>query len=184
MENNITHVAITKLLKGLKAYTHEDLPTEARTLLQTPQTTSMINTASGTCYYHGLKRALEDHLQHTRSVNIENPIRINLSIDGLPLAKSSKVQFWPLLGQIVHIDYREEPCVIAVYHGYCKPAKPNLMKLFIILLRNILKLKKKDLIIKKKIMKSCSGKSIYEMYKKPYRILWMCGINVKRKVNG
>ncbi|XP_067203262.1 uncharacterized protein [Linepithema humile] len=125
IENNITHVAITKLLKGLKAYGHEDLPTEARTLLQTPQTTSMINTASGTYYYHGLKRALEDHLKHTRSVNIENPIRINLGIDGLPLAKSSKAQFWPLLGQIVHIDYREEPFVIGVYHGYCKPGKPD-----------------------------------------------------------
>lgn len=52
-------------------------------------------------------------------------IQSNLSIDGLPLAKSSKTQFWPLLGQIVHTDYREKPFVIGIFHGYCKPTEPN-----------------------------------------------------------
>ncbi|XP_011861674.1 PREDICTED: uncharacterized protein LOC105558539, partial [Vollenhovia emeryi] len=48
----------------------------------------------------------------------ENQIKLNLSIDGLPLAKSSKAQFWPLLGHITHSDYREKPFVIGVFHGY------------------------------------------------------------------
>jgi len=77
----------------------ENLPCDARTLLETP-TTSMINNHSGIFYYHGLQKALKDHFRQTRPLykHFKNPININLSIDGLPLAKSSKSQFWPLLG--------------------------------------------------------------------------------------
>lgn len=125
LENNITHVAITKLLKGLRANGHENLPCDARILLETP-TTSMIS-QSGTFYYHGLQKALKAHLQQTRSLYKypENPIKIKLSINRLPLAKSSKSQFWPLLGQIIHADYREKPFVIGAFHGYRKPTKPD-----------------------------------------------------------
>jgi len=85
----------------------------------------MINSHSGNFYYYGLQTALKDHLRHTRSFDkcLEDPIKINLSIDGLPLAKSFKSQFWPLLGQIVHDDYREKPFVIGVFHGNCKLSK-------------------------------------------------------------
>ncbi|EFN80613.1 hypothetical protein EAI_00048, partial [Harpegnathos saltator] len=78
-------------------------------------------------YYHGLQTALKNHLRYNKPLHerCENEIKINLSIDGLPLAKSSKSQFWPLLGQIVHVHYREKPFVIGVFHGYCKPKKPN-----------------------------------------------------------
>jgi len=72
---------------------------------------------------------LKDHLRHTRPFNkcLEDLIKINLSIDGLSLAKSFKSQFWPLLGQIVHNDYWEKPFIIEVFHGNCKPSKPDEM---------------------------------------------------------
>ncbi|EFN78686.1 hypothetical protein EAI_06700, partial [Harpegnathos saltator] len=127
LENNISHVALTKLLKGLTVNGYEKLPCDARTLLKTPIRTSMINTHSGTFYYHGLQTALKNHLRHIKPVygRLKNPIKINLSIDGLPLTKSSKSQFWPLLGQIVHVDYREKPLVIGIFHGYSKPNEPG-----------------------------------------------------------
>jgi len=127
IKNNICHVALTKLLKGLRTNGHQNLPCDARTLLQSPTATSMINSHSGNFYYHGLQTALKDHLRHTRSFDkyLEDPIKIKLSIDGLPLVKSSKSQFWPLLEQIVHDDYREKPFVIGVFHGNCKPSKPD-----------------------------------------------------------
>lgn len=95
----------------------------ARALLETPITTSIIKNHSGTFYYHGLQTVLRNHLRYNKPVHErgENQIKINLSIDGLPLAKSSKSQFWPLLGQIAHVDYREEPFVIGVFHRYRKP---------------------------------------------------------------
>lgn len=125
LENNISHVALTKLLKDLRSNGHENLPCDARTLLETP-TTSTIN-HSGTFYYHGLQKALKDHFRQTRPLHkqLENPIKINLSVDGLPLSKSSKSQFWPLLGQIIHADFREKPFVIGVFHGYSKPNNPD-----------------------------------------------------------
>ncbi|XP_036142749.1 uncharacterized protein LOC105834125 isoform X1 [Monomorium pharaonis] len=128
VENNITHVALTKLLKGLRVNGHTNLPSDARTLLETPTTTAIttINNSSSTFFYHGLQKALKDHLRNNKPLNksLDNLITINLSIDGLPLSKSSKSQFWPLLGQIVHTDYREKPFVIGVFHGYRKPTRP------------------------------------------------------------
>lgn len=127
LENNITHSAVTKLLKGLRCNGHENLPSDARTLLQTPTVKSTTVTDSGSFYYYGLRKALEDHLKRTRPVSkpIKNPILINLGIDGLPLTKSSKSQLWPLVGQIIHDDHREEPFFIGAFHGYMKPLKPD-----------------------------------------------------------
>lgn len=95
LENNITHVALTKLLKGLIENGHKDVPNDARTLLQTPNKTFTTKSDSGTFYYHGLQRSLKDHLKRTKHLSkpIENPIKINLSIDGLPLAKVQKHSF-------------------------------------------------------------------------------------------
>jgi len=120
----LCHVALTKLLKGLRTNGHQNLSCDARTLLQSPIAMS-INSHSGNFYYHGLQTALKDHLRHTRSFDkcLEDPIKINLTIDGLPLAKNSKSQFWPILRQIVHDDYRKKPFVIGVFHGNCKPSK-------------------------------------------------------------
>lgn len=47
LENNITHVALTKLLKGLRTNGHENLPCDARTLLETP--TTSISTTNRLC---------------------------------------------------------------------------------------------------------------------------------------
>jgi len=81
------------LLKGLRTNEHQNFSCDARTLLQSP--TAMINSHSSNFYYHGLQTALKDHLRYTKFFDkcLEDPIKINLSIDGLSLAKSSKSQF-------------------------------------------------------------------------------------------
>jgi len=81
-------VTLTKLLKGLRANKHENLLCNAKTLLETPIMTSIINTHSGTYYHHGLQKALKDYLTHIK--HSENTIKLNLSIDRLLLAKSLK----------------------------------------------------------------------------------------------
>ncbi|EZA49249.1 hypothetical protein X777_12489 [Ooceraea biroi] len=48
-----------------------------------------------------------------------NIIYINVNIDGLPIAKSSKSQLWPILAQIV--SENSVPFLVGVYHGYKKP---------------------------------------------------------------
>lgn len=92
LENHITHVALTKLLKGLRANGHENLPCDARTLLETP-TTSMISSHSGTLY-HELQKAVKDHVRQFGPLSKYpgNAIKINLNVDKLPLAKSSETE--------------------------------------------------------------------------------------------
>ncbi|XP_066585747.1 uncharacterized protein [Prorops nasuta] len=127
IENNITHTALTKLLKGLRMNVSEDLPCDSRTLLQTPKISLVHYCNSGSYYHYGLRKGLTDHLRNAvpSSSPIDNPIKINLNIDGLPLRKSSKSQIWPLLAQVVYNDKRGKPFFIGAFHGYCKPSTSN-----------------------------------------------------------
>lgn len=43
-----------------------------------------------------------------------------INVDGIPLAKSSGSQFWPVLGAIAQLD-NTPPFIIAAYHGHNKP---------------------------------------------------------------
>lgn len=56
---------------------------------------------------------LQDYLQ------IYKKIIIDINIDGLPLFKSSKVKFWPILGHLV--GSLNEPFIIAIFCGVSDP---------------------------------------------------------------
>ncbi|ESP02012.1 hypothetical protein LOTGIDRAFT_111295 [Lottia gigantea] len=43
-------------------------------------------------------------------------VNIQVNIDGLPLFKSSSIQFWPILGRLL-LPYTAEPFVIGIYVG-------------------------------------------------------------------
>lgn len=47
-------------------------------------------------------------------------ISININIDGIPLFKSSKLQFWPILFNITEMP-EIAPMTIAIFHGQTKP---------------------------------------------------------------
>jgi len=59
-------------------------------------------------------------LKHCKNIKNLKNIEININIDGLPLAKSSQSQLWPILGQMYNVGDRE-PFLIGAYHGYKKP---------------------------------------------------------------
>lgn len=56
-------------------------------------------------------------------INFEHVIYINVNIDGLPIAKNSKSQLWPILAQIV--SENSKPFIVGAYHGYSKPTSSN-----------------------------------------------------------
>lgn len=97
LEFNVTRRAITSLLKILKFSGMSCLPNDCRTLLQTPRVVHIENVAGGKYWHHGLKIALET-LFSSLNKNIE--IKLNINADGLPLFKSSAIEFWPLLANI------------------------------------------------------------------------------------
>lgn len=49
-------------------------------------------------------------------------INLFVNINGLPLANSSSVQFWPILCKIEQSLYKLDPFIVAVYCGQSKPS--------------------------------------------------------------
>lgn len=123
IENNITQRSLTALLHILKEEGHDELPVDARTLLKTPKETIIRECENGHYFHYGLELALRDKLKKCTNINDIHTVELNINIDGLPLAKSSQSQLWPILGQIYNIE--TDPFLIGAYHGYKKTCKCN-----------------------------------------------------------
>ncbi|XP_040175128.1 uncharacterized protein LOC120908281 [Anopheles arabiensis] len=77
------------------------LPKDARTLLKINRNRSseIITVQGGQYWYRGIQNCFTNELS---DVNFEadKTILLNVSIDGLPIAKSNNLQFWPILFNI------------------------------------------------------------------------------------
>ncbi|KAE8739894.1 hypothetical protein FOCC_FOCC014593 [Frankliniella occidentalis] len=109
---------VDELLKMLRRV-HPELPKSYKTLLHTPKTTNVVQIENGNIWYKGVRNCLnqvvtQDYLNNSRAVYLD------INIDGLPLFRSSKAQFWPILGCLSGV--RHDPFIIAIYFGCSKPA--------------------------------------------------------------
>lgn len=121
IESCVAKMWVNRLLKTLRRYGHEELPADFRTLLCTPRTIKCIDVAPGKYYHFGLMSGLKKSIdRYFPKDKIPNKILYNVNIDGLPLAKSSSDQIWPILGSIC-IDFYTEPFAIGIYSGKEKP---------------------------------------------------------------
>ncbi|KZS03642.1 KRAB-A domain containing-like protein, partial [Daphnia magna] len=70
-------------------------------------------------YHHlGIANGILQMLFKLKIINLSNPtIKLIVNIDGIPIAKSSGSQFWPILGLIVDI-LNSKPFLIGIYHGH------------------------------------------------------------------
>lgn len=123
VEHKIKHTALKDLMKllnehfGTEVDSNKLLPDDPRTLLQTPQTISIIPLSNGSEYWHhGLKNCLNKMFPH-----LDEPMTISLTInmDGLPLFNSSSHEFWPILFTIAEMP-RVEAMVIGILSGRSK----------------------------------------------------------------
>jgi len=72
-------------------------------------------------YHHfGLKEGIQRLSLYLQSENI---LKVVVGIDGLPLAKSSGSQFWPILAYIQ--PYIQHVFLVGLYHGHEKPCDNN-----------------------------------------------------------
>lgn len=76
---------------------------------------------NGIYYHFGLGTQIK---RCSKLFPLEDLINIAIGIDGLPLAKSSSSQFWPILGYIVQ-SLNTYIFPIGIYHGYSKPHDSN-----------------------------------------------------------
>ncbi|XP_022111442.1 uncharacterized protein LOC110990667 [Acanthaster planci] len=116
-ENNLTRACVNGLLVILR---HEGLrlPKDARTLLKTPRNVVVAEKCGGEYAYYGVERYITKTLvKQENFVEERNLISLKINIDGIPLYKSSKDQFWPILASFGNFH----PGVVALFRGKTKP---------------------------------------------------------------
>ena len=94
VENKCTRTSVDSLLRLLRDF-GIDWPKDSRTLLKTPRTVNFDEKCNGQYIYFGIGNCLKQKLLHKESKSIK--LSLVISIDGLPLFKSSSQQLWPIL---------------------------------------------------------------------------------------
>lgn len=135
---SVSLVAVTALLGILRVF-HPDLPKDARTVLRTQGQINTIKMDGGEYHHFGLAKGLVSRLKSLILPAKLNDLKLQFNIDGLPLFKSSKLQFWPILA-IANVDYTKSPFLVGLYCGLGKPKSVvQFLDPFVKDLRHILK---------------------------------------------
>ena len=127
-QHNVTHSALTGLLSILRPK-HPSLPKDPRTLLRTMRCVELKNLAGGVYYHAGvsssLNKLISSDATFLAAAASVDAILFQINIDGLPLFKSTNMQFWPILGRICHpgseIKLPLKTFIIGIYAGEKKP---------------------------------------------------------------
>lgn len=96
-----------------------DLPKDAQTLLGTQTKVPKVNICNGEYYHFGLVKGLQNIL--SRISSIPKTLAVQFNIDGIPLFKSSRTQFWPILAT-VYCDQSRIPFLVGLFSGNSKPS--------------------------------------------------------------
>lgn len=90
---------------------HPELPSDARTLMQTPShcPAEIIN--------GGKSGAANGHLQ--RYDEVPSGVRLQIHMDGMSVFRSSRLQLWPIVARL--ISPKSDIFVVGLYCGYPKP---------------------------------------------------------------
>lgn len=120
IEYNVSHRAITALLKILISIGMTWLPSDARSLLKTPRVIQLTDCAGGKLWYRSIETNLISIFK-----NITNSIEIslNFNFDGAVLYKSS---LWPILANIEGKYFSENRNAVSYssyYFVYCRYAE-------------------------------------------------------------
>ncbi len=113
LEYRLTHRALNGLLSILRKQGHL-LPADCRTLLATPRHNTTEPKCGGQYKYYGLEKGICRYLSQMES----NEVHLSVNVDGIPLFRSSGVQFWPILVKCGHFD----PFIVAMFSGQSKPS--------------------------------------------------------------
>lgn len=126
-QHGIKQMALNDLLAKLnKNFPELHLPKDSRTIMSTPQKkVTLLEDGHGGSYWHyGLEKALRSCLNNCGKIT---EVKINVNIDGLPLYRSSKMEFWPILINI-HGMSEIPPVVVGIYAGKGKNFEYYLLK--------------------------------------------------------
>lgn len=131
ISNKITHKATNELLNILtKVYNVNNLPKDARTFLRTPvdKNKRIRKLGNGEYWHNGVKTCLKAALHDIKDAEVT--VHLSFNIDGLPVYKSSKEEFWPILARIDNMP-KIKPMVIGIYSGVGKPPCNDFLMQFV-----------------------------------------------------
>ncbi|XP_061519266.1 uncharacterized protein LOC133395040 isoform X2 [Anopheles gambiae] len=119
--SNVDHKSLRFLLRILRTNCDASLPKDPRTLLKTPKKPAGItNITGGQLWYQGIKTCL---MKKFRTANLDDNIStlsLKVYIDGLPLHRSTNLEFWPILASIDELP-NEAPLKVGIYCGLKHP---------------------------------------------------------------
>ena len=118
LKRDITQGAVDDLLQFFRRHKFGKFPKCAKTLLKTPVVTETREVAPGVYWHRGLREDIVDFAMRTGCYHIE----VSFGIDGLPLAKSSNICFWPIC---CSFNNSAEVYLAGLYCGLSKPSDPN-----------------------------------------------------------
>lgn len=116
-DNKIPHSASDKLLNILRKY--HDLPKTTKSLYEKHQPVNILSKSGGRFYHVGLE-AMTKNLDRYELTSIPENLQLSLNLDGLPLFRSSRSNFWPILGSFTNLKPRSV-FMISIFHGHSKP---------------------------------------------------------------
>ena len=117
--HGITHSALREILKILHTE-YPNLPLDPKTLLASGTVDGVIPLDGGGFYYHfGAACGITKWAEFTDYNNTD--INLQFNIDGLPIFRSSKLQFWPILAMVISQNRKSKPFIVGLFMGNKKP---------------------------------------------------------------
>lgn len=119
--NNVTHKCLNELLQLIRPK-FPFLKNDARSILGTPRSVEKYTLNNGDLIYLGLEKGLRNRIDEGFEHKlIENePIPLQINIDGIPLFNNGVGQFWPILVRSV-VFKNKTPFSVAIFFGSGKP---------------------------------------------------------------
>jgi hypothetical protein len=120
----ITHLSLKELLKILNKNNH-NVPKDPRSLLKTPRTNShtIKDIDGGQFHYFTIVKGLKNILDISELLQYSDKnISLMINVDGIPIHKSTNMQFWPILIQAkINKIIVGEPFIADLFVGNSKP---------------------------------------------------------------
>lgn len=135
------------------------VPKDCRILLKTPSLCNdIVNMPPGAYIHLGIEKGIFEKIhQNIQLIDNLEILPLTINIDGLPLSKSSKSQFWPILMSIDLLEI-SEPFIVGIYHGLKEPESIiNFLDAFV---KEYLFLKKNGIILNNKLIRQIFKKII------------------------
>lgn len=126
IKHNITLSALSSLCAGLKENHPSCLSTlhsDARTILKTPTSVTVVDVPPGQYLHLGLQKQLLSIVQQLKSSNMYyDELSLLFNIDGLPLFHSSSGEVYPILFSIPSVmEIKNKVYPVGLYFGVKKP---------------------------------------------------------------